>query len=94
MTKAEAIQTINNYYPSSSKGEYEDLRNALNIAIRSLEADVKPVVRAEWVDGRCTNCHVALNEVFFDEPISYGDIKYCPFCGAEMEIKKGDKDGI
>ena len=34
----EAIETINDNYPSSSKGEYEDLRNALNMAIRSLEA--------------------------------------------------------
>ena len=38
MTREEAIQTINDNYPSSSKGEYEDLRNALNVAIRSLQA--------------------------------------------------------
>lgn len=47
--------------------------------------DVAPVVHGEWKDGRCTNCNVALREVFFEEPISYVDLKYCPFCGARMD---------
>lgn len=36
MTREEAIEVINKHYPSSSTGEYEDLRKALNMAIEAL----------------------------------------------------------
>ena len=57
MTREEAVQIINNYYPSSSKGEYTDLRNALNIAIVSLGSwdkvikDFKMLYRFGKIDG-------------------------------------------
>lgn len=52
-------------------------------------ADVAPVVHAKWKDGTCTNCECGLRETWFDEPISYANIKYCPYCGARMD-KGGD----
>lgn len=38
MTREQAIEIINKHFPSSSKGEYRDLREALLMAINSLEA--------------------------------------------------------
>ena len=45
-------------------------------------ADVEPVVRARWQDGKCTNCDC------FGFPRPDGSNEYtirCPNCGAHME---------
>ena len=51
-------------------------------------ADVKPVVHGEWLNGykrqTCSVCRYR----------GMRSWNYCPNCGAEMEIKKGDKNGI
>lgn len=55
-------------------------------------AYVKPIVKGVWLlNDRsgfkiydCSNCGVHMEAMF----------NFCPFCGAEMEIKKGEKDGI
>ena len=54
-------------------------------------ADFRKVVHGEWIDVNgdgslleCGNCH--------ERSCCKGN--YCPNCGADMEIKKGEKDGI
>lgn len=50
-------------------------------------ADVEPVVRATWQDGKCTNCGC------YGFPTYDGGNErtaHCPFCGAHME-RSGSK---
>ena len=49
-------------------------------------ADVEPVVRARWQDGKCTNCDC------FGFPRPDGSNEYtirCPNCGAHMMERSG-----
>ena len=58
----------------------------LRVAMEFPAADVEPVVRGEWRDGKCTNCGC------FGYPTFDGGNErtaYCPFCGAHME-RSGD----
>ena len=51
-------------------------------------ADVEPVVRARWQDGKCTNCGC------YGLPTYDGGNErtpFCPFCGAHMERSGIDK---
>lgn len=59
-------------------------------------ADVKPVARAEWLDGRCTNCAWELPDYEYYggceiENISCDEFNFCPNCGAEMRMEKDDE---
>lgn len=73
---------------------HENLQNGLDRAISYLKsipaADVRPVVRGKWIcddDGTvfyvCSACGKAQYRLFTE--IFYGEINYCPNCGAEME---------
>ena len=56
--------------------------NAERLVARFPAADVEPVVRGEWRDGKCTNCGC------YGFPTFDGDNErtaFCPFCGAHME---------
>ena len=79
MTREESIEIINKHFPSSSKDEYKDLREALLVAIDSLSADVR--VKGEWIDGfsrqTCSVCKYR----------GYRSWKFCPNCGAEMRSR-------
>ena len=49
-------------------------------------ADVEPVVRGEWKDGKCTNCGC------YGYPTYDGGNErtpFCPFCGANMTERSG-----
>ena len=49
-------------------------------------ADVEPVVRATWQDGKCTNCGC------YGFPTYDGDNErtaFCPHCGAHMMERSG-----
>lgn len=55
-------------------------------------ADVKPVVRGEWIDEKdspyyCSICGRYQYDATLE--IMTGDWKYCPYCGADM---RGDED--
>ena len=56
-------------------------------------ADVKPVVKAKWLDGCCTNCawecpdYAYYGGGYEEETFSSDEFKYCPKCGAEMTQK-------
>lgn len=58
-----------------------EIRKAYYMAIESLEAEVKPVVRGEWIDtGSGQECSIC-------KEIQYGydsARNYCANCGAEM----------
>ena len=75
MTREQAIQTINNNYPSSSKGEYEDLRNALNMAIRSLEAWDKVMKEMEEKLHFYDGMHDAMPNILYGISESFDIIK-------------------
>lgn len=51
----------------------------------------KPVVKGEWVKTglidkvACSNCKSQLWDIAREELLNY---KYCPSCGAEMEVQK------
>ena len=52
-------------------------------------ADVKPVVSAEWLDGRCTNCTWELPDYEYYGGCEIGNVScdefnFCPNCGAKM----------
>ena len=67
-----------------------EIREAYYMAIESLESDVRPVVRGEWIQDklcstsggtygvrRCSVC-----EHYFQDLVN--EYNYCPNCGAEM----------
>ena len=59
MTREEAIKEINKHFPSSSCGKYEELRQALNMAIEAL-SEVR-CNDCKWNDDvievvRCKDC--------------------------------------
>ena len=54
--------------------------------ISKFAADVEPVVRATWMDGKCTNCGC------YGYPTYDGGNErtpFCPFCGANMTERSG-----
>lgn len=46
-------------------------------------ADVRPVVRGQWVDGKCNQC--GEHAPFWSMATTYYRSRYCPNCGAVME---------
>ena len=60
--------------------------NAERLVARFPAADVEPVVRATWTDGKCTNCGC------YGYPTYDGGNErtpFCPFCGANMTERSG-----
>lgn len=62
----------------------------LNFGMRILDwiddipaADVRPVARGQWVDGKCNQC--GEHAPFWSMATTYYRSRYCPNCGAEME---------
>ena len=62
------------------------LRTQIRSVVNAIPAaDVEPVVRARWQDGKCTNCEC------FGFPKYYGGNEYtirCPNCGAHMSVER------
>lgn len=61
-------------------------------------ADVKPVIHAHWIElpkalnsnenpCQCSNCKHILSFMNY-----YPKSKYCPNCGARMDLKGGDEE--
>lgn len=68
-----------------------DVRKALRLA--QVE-DVAPVVHAQWIEQEniyeasqyiCSNCKSEVVDEY--ETIRNGEIKYCPCCGAKMDLE-------
>ena len=62
----------------------------LNDALNALEdfpaADVAPVKRGKWMNGRkCSVCGFDWMDWFYEWEIRYSRTDYCPNCGARME---------
>lgn len=69
------------------------MANGLTYGRRLLDtvppADVKPVVRGKWLDGRCTNCAWELPDYEYYGGYEIGNVScdafnFCPHCGADM----------
>lgn len=55
-------------------------------------ADVAPVVRGKWVNGReCSACGFDWSDWLYEWEIRFNRTNYCPNCGALMD-KDGDGD--
>lgn len=52
-------------------------------------ANIQPVKRGEWVNGKCTICEKSLEDLFTGD-FYYDDneINFCPNCGSDM---RGDE---
>jgi NADH pyrophosphatase NudC (nudix superfamily) len=85
-------------YKTDSRGEpyihIDSVRNMLKKA-----ADVQPVTHAYWIElpkalnpnenpCKCSNCGHILSFMNY-----YPKSKYCPNCGARMDLKDGDTNG-
>ena len=62
----------------------EDIRNLLDELESIPPADVRPVVRAEWIkpdddEMYCSACHLGME--LFTPGLFF---RFCPFCGAQM----------
>lgn len=55
-------------------------------------ADVKPVVRGEWIElGICYYCSICNGEVVNTDLLGYAqDFDFCPHCGADMRGEKNE----
>ena len=80
-------------------GEFHYLGDLCDANYDISAADVKPVVRGEWIQvvrkniydeeyrlTRCTACGYEMNNEVFFEPWRF---RYCPNCGAKMEVDDG-----
>lgn len=66
-----------------------DLKEMLDEIEALPAADVQPVKRGKWVNGKCTICEKSLEDLFTGD-FYYDDneINFCPNCGSDM---RGDK---
>ena len=74
--REDATDAFSQMYPSATKSFILDRLAEISAA------DVEPVVRAGWQDGKCTNCGC-----FGYQTFDGGNERtaFCPFCGAHME---------
>lgn len=54
-------------------------------------ADIAPVVHANWVDGKCSNCGVDIPTDDAHDVIFGSECRFCYYCGAKMD--GGDGNG-
>ena len=85
MTKEEAVLRLEVLKDFSQNNELKNMHEAIDMAIESLESDVRPVTRGEWI----MKWHS-----FFGQEVPHCSIcqsgsvlksRYCPSCGAKME---------
>ena len=80
-----------------------DLRELLDDLENAPAADVRPVVRGEWIFDSdnlpiCSECQeIALQRMFVKIPSLIQDVRmvrsnFCPFCGADMRGKEAGTD--
>ena len=57
--------------------------------------DAEPVKRGRWIDDRteivCSSCEARYSDevVFMNRDCKHDDLKYCPSCGAKMDLVEG-----
>ena len=86
-----AYDTLTEYYHHSTDTQHEALREALR---RVPAADVRPVVRGEWVISRTDYSwnsaefptHCKCSRCGREVPYQDKD-NFCPNCGAKMEVQ-------
>ena len=70
-----------------SKRFYFDLRSYQNLVHDYLNGEVKKVIHAKWIENKfmlnrtmCSNCK------WYTDDIDVIPFKFCPNCGAEMDL--------
>lgn len=92
MTREEAILRLEALKDFSQNNELKNMHEAIDMAIHSLEADVRENVEGEWkiLDKHTVQCPVCNNTLDLSGVnAGRGDANYCPNCGADMrgEVK-------
>lgn len=74
---------------------YDQYTDGFDEAVDRVEnfpaADVAPVVHANWVDGKCSNCGVDIPTDDAHDVIFGSECRFCYYCGAKMD--GGDGNG-
>lgn len=90
MTYEEALEKLKYLIGGESDQYPPDYDIPIQVAIEALEKQI-PIVRGEWIlteypygckQYRCSNC---ANDSWWDKNFAYGDEKFCPNCGADMQ---------
>lgn len=61
------------------------------IYVLQKEADVAPVVHGKWENSKymaATKCGVCGEDIFLDDCEQFLEWKYCPICGAKMDLEE------
>lgn len=92
-----AVESLNAMKPFlRDRGQVQLLRRVMNHIGKIPAADVVPVVHGRWkfgknhgdfVETECTACGSLLLVKWIDELSNY---RYCPNCGARMEVDGND----
>lgn len=59
--------------------------DAIDVIEDAPAADVAPVVHAQWVDGKCSNCGVDIPTDDAHDAIFETECRFCYYCGAKMD---------
>ena len=67
------------------------IENLENLLVIADTADVKAVIRAEWVKDKselytCSSCHKVCPYDARADVTEYWEYNYCPKCGATMNV--------
>ena len=74
--------------PKVARNHRFEHEHFLRLIALAPDADVEPVVRAHWCwEGRFKACSKCGSYVEFTETLGASHWKYCPYCGAKMEVK-------
>lgn len=57
----------------------------MEIVASTPAADVAPVVHAQWIDGKCSNCGVDIPTDDVHDVIFGHECRFCYYCGAKMD---------
>ena len=70
------------------RGCYFPHSTAVDIVNKLAQTDVAEVVHGHWCwEGRFKACSKCGSYVEFTETLGASHWKYCPYCGAKMEVK-------
>lgn len=83
------LETICAHCPTKEDGVFSCWCKQFEAVNNIPPANVKPVVRGKWLDGRCTNCAWELPDYEYYGGYEIGNIScdkfnFCPHCGADM----------
>lgn len=85
----EASMHDNPHLNEYTKGNhYDEHRHFLHMIYNAPLADVRPVVHSRFVDGACQNCG------WFGDCVDTPYYKFCPECGATMDLEEKETTNV